>query len=189
MKVLMLVLVGIVFLALLLPYSGIQTEELKLKIPKVNIKNPSVFTLTNAKFFGTDEENRPFSIEIKKAIERNSEDQNIVLSDIEGEINISDTKWAGLSASKGRYNKETRIINLFENVTLLTEDGYKIDTSSIDINTTNMTAHSDSRVIIQHGLNTIESQGLDFSLKGNIILKGKIKATISENTLKELNEK
>ncbi len=187
MKILMLVLAGVVFSLLLLPYSGIQTDDLKLKIPKVNVKNPSVFTLTNARFFGTDQNDRPLSLEIKKAIEQNSEDNNVVLQNIEGEITISDSRWAGFSASKGRYNKETKIINLYENITLLTEDGYKLDTTSLNIDTKNMTAKSDVRVVIQNGLNTIEADGLDFTLNGDIILKGNIKATISDTMLKDID--
>ncbi len=173
----------IVFL-LVLPQLSFDSETISLDIPKVNVKNPSLFKIQGAKFFGSDKTGKPFSIEIKKAVERDTDDDYVLLDKIEGEISFGNERWGGFYAAKGRYYKMERRLTLLDNVMIVTADGYQLEGERVDIYFRTYTANSREKVVVHSPFGKIEAEGFSLDQDHTLLFTGKIQAVMAEGLLK-----
>ncbi|MHA1540737.1 MAG: LPS export ABC transporter periplasmic protein LptC [Alphaproteobacteria bacterium] len=185
-KNLKLILPGLAFFILLLlflfPEFQAIKEETKLKIPKIDIKNPSLFQIEGARFFAYDLKGRPFSIEIKKATEKNSKDNIVFFENIEGEIQLDGQNWVVFEAGKGHFDIEKKIMYLFNSVSIMSNEGYYIDGDQMEINIETMFAKSSSHIVAHGNFGNLEANGFEYVAGEKLNFKGPIKAIVKPNT-------
>ena len=169
----------ILLLLFLFPEFQAIKEDTKLKIPKIDIKNPSLFQIEGARFFAYDLKGRPFSIEIKKAIEKNSKDNIVFFENIEGEIQLDGKNWVVFEAGKGHFDIEKKIMYLFNSVSIMSNEGYYIDGDQMEINIETMFAKSDSHIIAHGSFGNLKASGFEYIAGEKLNFKGPIKAIIS----------
>ncbi|MBN2675892.1 MAG: LPS export ABC transporter periplasmic protein LptC [Alphaproteobacteria bacterium] len=170
----------VIILLLLYPQFKEVGEEVLLKIPKIDSKNPTLFTIEGARFFATDEQGRPFSLEVKKAVEKDSSESEIFFENIEGELKINMQSWAVFEAQRGHFDQKNKKMILFDSVSFMTNSGYYLDGQEMTIFVKNMTAESNLPITIHGDFGQIESQGFTYSEKGILNFKGPIHAHINK---------
>ncbi len=182
LKNLKLILPALAFFVLLLlflfPQFNDIKEQTKLKIPKIDIKNPSLFQIEGARFFAYDLKGRPFSIEIKKATEKSSEDNIVFFENVEGEIQLDGENWAVFEAGRGHFDIEKKIIFLFESVSIMSNEGYYIDGDQMEINIDTMSAKSDSHIIAHGPFGNLEAMGFSYIANEKMSFKGPVQTII-----------
>lgn len=170
----------VIILFLLYPQFKEIGEEILLKIPKVDTKNPTLFTIEGARFFATDNQGRPFSLEIKKATEKNTSESEVFFENIEGEFKINTQSWAVFEAQRGHFDQENKKMVLFDSVSFMTNSGYYLDGQEMTLFVNDMTAESNLPVTIHGDFGQIESQGFTYSEKGILRFKGPVQARINK---------
>lgn len=115
--------------------------------------------VVNARFFGRDRENRPYSISSAAAMEVLGDDSLIDLMRPVTEFTQSGGTWVTMRSDEGRYNKESGMLYLFGNVHVLRDDGMEFATRTAMIDTEAGTAWGDERTIGQGPSGEIRAEG------------------------------
>lgn len=181
-KNLKLILPALAFFVLLLlflfpQFQGLK-EEAKLKIPKIDVKNPSLFEIEGARFFAYDMKGRPFSIEIKKATEKNTEDNVVFFEAIEGEIQLEGKNWAVFEAGRGHFDMTKKVIFLFDSVSMMSNEGYYIDGDRMEIHMKTMQTKSDAPITAHGPFGNLQAAGFNYVAGDKMTFKGEVKTTI-----------
>ena len=174
----------VVLLLFLYPQFKEVGETARLKIPKVDTKNPTLFSVEGARFFAEDPQGRPFSIEIKKALEKNSGEGKVFFEGVEGEIKLEGEDWAVFESKKGHFDQQTKILFLFESVSFMSNNGYYIDAEEMEISMDDFSAKSEQPLTVHGGFGQIEAKGFEYSKEGVLKFKGPIESTIDIKRMK-----
>lgn len=90
-------------------------------------------TAVDAKFNGTDRYGRPFIITAPQAENSGASDGGLRLTQPVSDMTLADGRKVHLTADRGIYNPDTRIVDLYGNVVFIDDNGYRVETSAATI--------------------------------------------------------
>lgn len=129
--------------------------------------------MVNPRFRGIDDQGQPFSLSADFAIP-STRDPNVTdLVQPKGDITRNDGSWVALSAERGTYNRQDRILDLGGHVAIFHDQGYEMVTSQMRVDMPSGVAVGDEPVFGQ-GPDT-EFQGAGFRLEergARVVLTG-----------------
>lgn len=126
--------------------------------------------MLNARYVGTDEKDRPFSVVAERAVRSASAPELVDLVRPEAEMTLEDGTWIFLRGDSGRYNEKTGKLLLLGSVDLIHDDGYEFRTDEAHVNVDEGTAWGDRPVQGQGPFGEIFAQGFRLFDKGQTIV-------------------
>lgn len=168
----------VLLLLFLFPQFKEMDDETKLKIPSIDLKNPALFQIEGARFFAYDLNGRPFSIEIKKATEKNTQDNIVFFEIVEGEIRLDDENWVVFQAGRGHLDLTKKILFLFDSVSLMSNAGYYLDGDQIEVSLDGFKVKSDAPVVAHGDFGNLQAAGFSYIPSEMLHFTGPIKTTL-----------
>lgn len=125
--------------------------------------------VVNARFFGRDRNNRPYSVTSIAAIQDSQQPSVVNLTKPTAEFTQASGSWVTMEALRGRYNQEDGRLVLIDNVHILRDDGLEFSTSVAEADTKAGTAWGNQKVVGQGPTGEIRAGGFRLYDNGNRI--------------------
>jgi len=154
-----LVAVVIVVLVIAWPQLTEKPKKFSLSISNVATGEAGAQQIINARFTGTDLENRPYSVTADTASHVKNAPDMVYLAFPKAEITLQSGAWLSLSAETGTFNRKMQVLNLQDAVSLFHDMGYDLRTSAADIFMKQGTASGNKPVSGQGPIGTVQSAG------------------------------
>jgi lipopolysaccharide export system protein LptC len=130
--------------------------------------------MVNARFLGTDEASRPYTLTAEMATHASADATLISLTKPRGDITLQDGAWLAINAARGRFNRETQILELEGGVNLFHDKGYEIRSPRARIDLDARTVASTTPVEGQGPFGLLTGEGFRILDEGKtIFLTGK----------------
>jgi lipopolysaccharide export system protein LptC len=130
-----------------------------------NVKNE----LINPRFEGMDDKQQPYTITATRATQSEEGDEIVALEEPVADIMLDSGHWLAAQASRGQYDQASNVLVLEEDVFLLYEDQYELETSKLSVDIEARRAWSDVAVA---------GKGIKGALNA-----ANLRADLAENTL------
>lgn len=165
-----LVAVAIVALVVSWPQLTEKPKKFSLSVSDVTTTETGGQQIINARFTGTDANNRPYSVTADTASQVKNAPDMIDLAFPKADITLQNGAWLALSAETGTFNRKIQVLNLQGAVNLFHDMGYEIRTSAADIFMKDGTASGNKPVSGQGPIGTIQSAGFQILDSGKRVL-------------------
>ena len=128
--------VAVVVIGLILgwPYFKNKEGEFKIGFSSLGIAPGEQTGVDNARYFGVDDQDRPYSISADLARFPEGPKGSISLDVPKADMTMDNGTWLVMTAIEGKYNQQKKILSLNGAVNLFHDMGYELSTEEIDIN-------------------------------------------------------
>ena len=160
-------------LALILIWPNLEFESSKYRksvLSQLKLKDVENLTLVKAKYSGTDEKNRPYTVTAEKAIQASTKSDLIRLETPAADLTLHSGKWVAITAVRGEFRQKAKLLQLIGQVSLFHDDGYSLTTGSAKINLDTGSASSTEPVLAKGPMGILKSKGFELRDKGKRIL-------------------
>lgn len=149
-------------------------EKFRVSFSNISAKDVDTLSMVNARYFGTDKDNQPFSVTADTANEASKGAKAVELESPKADITTRDGQWLVLSADNGLYSQPSSTLDLLGNVNLFHDKGYEIHTPSAQADLKMGTASGDDPVRGQGPFGALTSDGFRLYDKGaRIVFTGR----------------
>lgn len=161
----------LVLLVILLPQLRGEADRYRINSEMSDADGGESLSMTNARYFGTDDEGQPYSVMASGVRQRAENEETIELSAPSAEISLSDGKFLSARAQSGLYNRGDQRLDLTGEVDVGEEDGYRFRTDSAIVNLDEGTAAGQAPVTGYGPLGTLEAaDGFNLTDRGRTVL-------------------
>lgn len=176
----------LLLLVVLLPQLRRDEDRYRIDTEVTDTGGGENLSMTNARYFGTDDEGQPYSVVANGVRQRPENQDAIELNAPSAEISLSDGKFLSAKANAGLYNRGEQKLDLSGNVDVGEENGYRFRTGSALVNLEEGTATGTQPVTGEGPLGTLRAEGgfhlsdrgrtVQFNGKSRLVLNGKATA-------------
>jgi len=161
-------------LTLAWPRMGLDEEHFRIGFAALNPKAVQSLAMVNARYFGLDENNRPFTVTADVARQQDGHPEIIDLESPKADFTGKDGSGVFLLADTGRYRQKDQFLDLNGNVSLFHEKGYELHTEAAQVDLKGNTAHGE-RPVQGHGpQGRLEGEGFIIRDKGeDVVVTGR----------------
>lgn len=147
MKVL-LPLTAAAIAGLILAWPGVHDEpqEIALTFAETNSTDAETPGMANARYVGTDANNRPFLVTADEALQDPGKPDLVDLVALQADMTLDNGVWMSVMASSGQYDRAQQTLQLAGPVNIFSDAGYEFHTESARIDLQNNIAESDQPV-------------------------------------------
>ncbi len=125
--------------------------------------------MRNARFRGTDSENRPFLVTADNAMQDPAHQDQVILDALNADITLEDGTWLTLRADTGVYFQNERKLALHGNVAVFSDLGYEFHADEAEADLAKGTVESDSKVWGHGPMGRINANGLRVYERGAVV--------------------
>ena len=115
--------------------------------------------LVNARYYGTDTDDQPYTITADTAEEVAPGSTRVRLDNPQADITLTDGAWIMLGADEGLYSQDDATLNLSGEVNLFHDAGYELHTTKATILMSDGEAHGDAPVRGQGPFGELSAEG------------------------------
>lgn len=161
-----------VLLGLVVAWPRLAVEDERFHVGWANLSPKSVESLAmvNARYFGIDESNHPFTITSKKAVQVDSQSGIVELAEPQADFTSRDGSAVFVQADRGYYHQKEQLLDLAGSVSLYHEKGYELHTEAAYIDLKAQTARGDVAVDGQGPQGRVEGEGFEIRDKGGDVM-------------------
>ncbi|MCK5166912.1 MAG: LPS export ABC transporter periplasmic protein LptC [Rhodospirillaceae bacterium] len=129
-------LIAILLIALIIawPYFGDNQDGFKIEFSSLKVAPGEHAGVDNARYFGVDDLNRPYTISADLARFLDGPKGPISLEVPKADITMNDDTWLVMTSTQGKYDQQKKLLSLSGKVNLFHDMGYEMITDEIDIN-------------------------------------------------------
>ena len=159
-------------------------EGFRLQSMRLDPNEVSTLRMTNARYQGVDERNRPYVLTAEGAVQ-NPRDKNFVaLEAPRADLKLENGTGVSIAAESGVYDGAAKMLDLMGAVRVRRDDGYVFETevARIDLKTGQVEGHDPVR---GHGPGgTVEAEGFRVLQKGEVVeFQGKSRLLLPRNAV------
>jgi lipopolysaccharide export system protein LptC len=175
MRIALPVIAGaIMILVIAWPQLVEQPKRFSLGVSKVTINDSGGQQIVNARFTGTDRDDRPFTITADTASQPVKTPGVIDLAFPKADVAQENGSWVALSAETGLYDKNAQVLDLKGGVNLFHDTGYELRTATARVELDKGEASGVDPVSGQGPFGTLNSSGFRILDRGKrLIFTGK----------------
>lgn len=165
-----------VLLALVVVWPRLHLEDTRFRLGFANLSADAVQTLSmeNARYFGIDQNNRPFTVTSDRATQEDAQPDIVDLTQPKADFTSKDGSGVFLQADRGYYHQKAQLLDLIGNVSLYHDKGYELHTERAEVNLADSTAHGEVPVHGQGPQGVLEGEGFQIRDKGgDVVVTGK----------------
>ena len=154
-------------------------QDIPLGGKPINASDADTLRVSNPRYVGVDEQERPFEI-IAASARQESESANAVhLQKPQADMITDKGDWVSLTAGEGIWHKREDVVDLSEGVSVFHEAGHQLLSDTARINLKAGTAESDDQTHGQSPGGNVEGEGFRLYDRGaRIVFTGKAKAVL-----------
>jgi lipopolysaccharide export system protein LptC len=123
--------------------------------------------LTNVRYRGTDERNRPYTVTARQAVQDGPERINLV--DPKGDLVSENGSWTLIQSNDGVYIQHAGLLDLSHDVRVYRDDGITLNTDSATMDLKTGAAAGNEQTHAEGPFGTLDAQGFALVDKGAII--------------------
>lgn len=137
-----------ILLALLViwPKLAADNEGFLLGFAELSADSVDSLTMVNARYFGVDQQNRPFKVTADTATEEGVKDGIVVLAEPKADFTTRSGANVYVEAREGFYHQTSQLLELVGEVSLFHADGYELHTEEAEIDLGNSSAQGNKPV-------------------------------------------
>ena len=130
--------------------------------------------MIKARYVGSDEKNRPFTVTADMANQASPQSDLVILSVPAADMTLENGKWVALTAKSGEYYQKAKRLVLKGQVSLFHDDGYTVQTEIARIDLGAGSADGNKPVIAYGPAGKLRAEGFRIVDKGRrIVFTGK----------------
>jgi lipopolysaccharide export system protein LptC len=169
---LLLPTVALVLIGLVAVWPYLQTTDTRFRIGFSSLKAREAEdpAMVNARYVGTDESAKPFSITADLAKNLLTGTSEVELEMPKADVTLDDNSWLVVTAETGIYNRKSATLNLVGEVNLFHDSGYEIRTAKALVSLEKGIAVGTSPVSGHGPFGNLTSQGFRLEDKGKLIV-------------------
>lgn len=174
---------AVVLVALVVAWPQLQVVEEEFRVRFAALKASAVdqIEMINARYFGTNEENRPYAVTATRAKEVTEDGDIVELDNPKADMNLEGGAWVMLNGDKGFYSKSGGTLRLEGNVNLFHDKGYEFHTSEALIHVDVGDAEGDKPVQGAGSFGHVTGEGFVLTDKGKrILVTGKSRLILNQ---------
>ena len=170
---------AIIALILAWPHLMPEDNRFRLQSVKVGAQDIEALRMTNARYVGVDEEQRPYVITAVTAIQSAGDSDQVELAEPKADMTMQSGAWAALTAKSGLYRRAANRLDLTGDVSVFHDSGAELHTETATINLATHDVTSTDPTRARGPAGTIQGEGLKILDHGNrIIFVGKSHAVL-----------
>ena len=173
--------VAVVLVGLIVVWPQLKVNDNQFKIGFARLKSSEIGdpTLVNARFVGSDRENRPFTVTADLAKHLLDKKAKVELEMPKADMTTDNGSWLALTADTGFFDREKKTLELDGDVNLFHDSGFEFMTKSAHIDLNDGAAEGHDPVHGQGPFGTMRAQGFRLEDHGNrIFFTGKSRMVI-----------
>lgn len=175
----------LIALLALWPQLRTSTERLRIAFADLDVTGNDL-SMMNARYVGTDSNNRPFSVTADVARQRVPGKGKLQLESPQADIHLQDGSWVMVTADKGDYNPDDRMLNVAGGVRLFHDSGYEFLSREANIDLERNVVWGSHYITGQGPFGEMEGEGFRFSKGGKtMVLIGKSRLKIYPGAFRE----
>ena len=135
--------------------------------------------MVNARYVGTDSNNRPFVVTAASATAEAGNPDRITLVALQADMTLEDQRWVTVIAETGIYDRVAQTLRLGEAVSLYSDDGFELHAGSALVDLEAGSATSDEPVQAQGPLGVLNADSFRIAAAGRRLhFVGAVRAVI-----------
>lgn len=171
----------LLLLVILLPQLRRDEDRYRIGTEMSEAGGGESLSMTNARYFGTDDEGQPYSVLASGVRQRADDQDTIELNEPAAEITRNDGKFLSAKAKEGLYNRGEQKLDLSGSVDVGEQDGFRFRTEKAFVNLEEGSASGSAPVTGEGPLGTMQAQdGFHLTDRGRTVqFKGKSRLVIN----------
>ena len=160
----------LLLLVIVLPLLRHDDERFRIGMNLIKGSDSDVLSMTNARYFGTDDKGQPYSVTADGVRQRSKDDNTVDLVTPKAEISLTNGTFMSAAASSGTYDRDNQKLDLVGEVTVVQDHGNQLHTSQAVVMLKEGTASGRQPVSGEGPFGTMQaSGGFDLSDRGKIV--------------------
>ena len=149
----------------------IRENQDRIKVPAAGGKdaNGRSLSMTNARYFGTDDKGQPYAVTAESVRQGAANDKTIQLNLPKAEITMSNGNAMSASANGGIYDRDKQEIELNGDVALFQHDGNELHTSQAHVSLKDGSARGEAPITGKGSFGTLEASGFTYNKDDKVI--------------------
>ena len=180
-----LVTLAVALLGVFLAWPGTNDDpqEFRLSYAKIDASDLNQLGMVNARYIGTDEENRQYMVTADSAMADPGDQTLVRLKALQAEMTQVDQTWVTVLADHGIYDIDDKTLVLSKEVNLFSDSGYEFHTQDTRVDLESGSATSDSPIIGQGPFGTLRADSFRLADRGSrMFFEGSVHVTIYINS-------
>lgn len=171
--------ITLVALVLIWPQIGRNAADIPVDQAPVTLEDVDTLRMSNPRFVGLDENDRPFEIVARNATQIGENGQAVELDQPQADMINEDGTWVSLNAQEGMWFKDASVVNLTGGVSLFHDAGHQLITEEAMIDMGPGNVFSEVPTQGQSPGGTIRGEGMQSLDRGaRIIFTGRARAVL-----------
>lgn len=174
---------ALLLVALVVAWPQLQAVEEEFAVKFAALKETAVdrIEMINARYFGTDDSNRPYAVTAARAVEVDSSGDLVALENPKADMSLENDTWVMLNGDKGVYSRSAGTLTLQGNVNVFHDRGYEFHTSEAVIDVESGAAEGQAPVQGSGTFGHVSGEGFELSDQGRrIVVTGKSKLVLKQ---------
>lgn len=171
--------VALILLVVVWPELSRDGRDFRVRVSDITLEQTDSLTMLNARFEGVDDKDQPFTLTADEATRTTANENLIHLELPKGDITLDDGTWMAVTARKGRYRRDTKMLHLNGEVTLYHDRGFELRTQAAQVDLEAGVAHGSQAVEGQGPFGDLEAEGFQVLDSGaRVLFTGKSRAVL-----------
>lgn len=157
-----------------------QDDGFHLSFSQMQADGADRLSMLNPRYYGTDKENRPFTVTAKEAVQDADDSRQVTLSDLQADMTMSDGTWISMMANQGVYHQATMILRLTGAISIFSDRGYEFHASVADVDFSDGSARSGQPVSGHGPFGSLRADRMQIENRGQrMLFEGNVKMTLN----------
>ena len=157
-----------------------QDDGFHLSFSQMQADGADRLSMLNPRYYGTDKENRPFTVTAKEAVQDADDSRQVTLSDLQADMTMNDGTWISMMANQGIYHQATMILRLTGRISIFSDQGYEFHASVADVDFSDGSARSMQPVNGHGPLGSLRADRMQIENRGQrMLFEGNVKMTLN----------
>ncbi len=160
---------ALIALLVLWPQLPTSPDRLRIAFADLDVTGDDL-SMINARYVGTDRNNRPFTITADAARHPVSGEGILELESPQADIYLQDGSWVMVTADKGDYRVAERLLHVAGAVRLFHDSGYEFASSEANVDLEENIVSGTNPVVGRGPFGELEGEGFRFSKDGKTMM-------------------
>lgn len=157
-----------------------QDDGFHLSFSQMQADGADRLSMLNPRYYGTDKENRPFTVTAKEAVQDADDNRQVTLSDLQADMTMNDGTWISMMANQGVYHQSTMILQLTGQISIFSDQGYEFHASVADVDFSDGSARSTAPVNGHGPFGSLRADRMRIEERGQrMLFEGNVKMTLN----------
>jgi lipopolysaccharide export system protein LptC len=164
------------------PFLSNRDEGMPISFADIETAGTDMPLMSNARYFGTDERDRPFSVTADTVTQAADDEDTIHFTAPKADMLLENGAWVALTADRGTLHRVTNTLELDGAVNIYSDEGYEFRTERAEIDIEASIAWGDRPIEGQGPLGTLNANTFRMdNAAGRLLFEGSVRMIVYPN--------